>query len=547
MRLNPDGTRDTDTAFNTTLSTGGGPNSSVDAMAALADGDLLIGGMIGRVGASPVPHVARLDPDGTLDADTPFNATVRAAGGPAADVESMVELADGDLLVGGQFTTFNGTAVPHLVRLDPGGALDFDGAFNAGIGAGPGGPDPRVRTVSRAPDGDLLAGGFFTEFGGRPAPHLVQLDPDGTPDADAALNSSLGTGPDLAPNDLTPLADGDLLVVGPRTVNGTAVPRLARLTPVSLAVEPVGDVASRAAVPASSLQVTATTGPGDTAPVTYAAAGLPPGVGIDPATGVISGTPAAPGDYAVTVTATRTPFLLTALTADTTFTWRVAPALDADASTIEAAPSRIDTTGSSTVTVTLRDAAGDPLGAEGVGRAVAITTDLGTVGAVVDGGDGTYRASFASADAGTATLRFTVDGSAPSASSAAVTVTPVGTGGGGGGAGGGGAGGGGAGGGGGGGDGVDDGGGRGGAGGGGTAPGTGDARGGAPDPLAVTGAEGTASLTALALLLVTAGAALLARRPRLATSVVRARPAPSSTARARAAGHPASGRQEPCA
>ncbi|MEV6926473.1 discoidin domain-containing protein [Dactylosporangium sp. NPDC051485] len=55
--------------------------------------------------------------------------------------------------------------------------------------------------------------------------------------------------------------------------------------------------------------------------LTYAATGLPPGLRIDPATGIISGGPSAAGTYPVTVTATDT----TGAAGSTTFTWTVTP------------------------------------------------------------------------------------------------------------------------------------------------------------------------------------------------------------------------------
>jgi hypothetical protein len=56
--------------------------------------------------------------------------------------------------------------------------------------------------------------------------------------------------------------------------------------------------------------------------LTYSASGLPPGLSISPATGLISGTPAIAGTYNTTVTATDT----TSATGTAAFTWTIAPA-----------------------------------------------------------------------------------------------------------------------------------------------------------------------------------------------------------------------------
>ncbi|MEU4746769.1 S8 family serine peptidase, partial [Actinosynnema sp. NPDC023658] len=70
---------------------------------------------------------------------------------------------------------------------------------------------------------------------------------------------------------------------------------------------------------AVSLQLKAS---GGTAPFTWSATGLPPGLSISPTTGLISGTPTTAGTYTVTATATDS----AGKAGTTTFTWTVNPA-----------------------------------------------------------------------------------------------------------------------------------------------------------------------------------------------------------------------------
>jgi adhesin/invasin len=94
----------------------------------------------------------------------------------------------------------------------------------------------------------------------------------------------------------------------------------------------------------------------------------------------------------------------------------VAGPADTETSTVEASPTTVTADGASTLTVTVRllDTNGNPLTTSG--GAVVIATDAGTLGTTTDLGDGSYTAVFTAATTvGTATLGFTLDGTAAEA------------------------------------------------------------------------------------------------------------------------------------
>lgn len=98
---------------------------------------------------------------------------------------------------------------------------------------------------------------------------------------------------------------------------------------------------------------------------------------------------------------------------------------DAATSVIAVSPTTLPADGESTatITVTVRDANGNDLGRGG--DAVAVTSALGTIGAVTDNGDGTYTAVLASSTTpGTAEISYSLNGAIAPATTA-VTFVPV--------------------------------------------------------------------------------------------------------------------------
>ncbi|UOR00199.1 hypothetical protein MUN81_22620 (plasmid) [Hymenobacter sp. 5317J-9] len=231
MRLTSGG--DVDTGFNP----GGiGANGAVSALALQPDGKVLVGGQFtGYNGSTAAPdRVLRLNATGSLDAG--FNA---GGSGPNGLVFALALQPDGKVLVGGGFTTYNGTAATaYLLRLSASGTPDA--AFNAG-GSG---ANNYVRAVAVQPDGKVLAGGEFTAYNGNlAAPDaLLRLNPDG------GLNDGTQTGLAYTWNNG---ATGPSIVVSQpgdyvATANGTAFSNVVRVNaPPAVAVQltPAGPLA----------------------------------------------------------------------------------------------------------------------------------------------------------------------------------------------------------------------------------------------------------------------------------------------------------------
>ena len=123
----------------------------------------------------------RLNRDGSLDPSfTPIRVPVPVAVGPyifgMPFVNAVVVQKDGKLLVGGGFTSVNGLRHRGVVRANPDGTLDE--SFTTG--SGPGGlvnpfSNPFVTVLQLQADGQLLVGGQFTTFNGKPPGSLVRL------------------------------------------------------------------------------------------------------------------------------------------------------------------------------------------------------------------------------------------------------------------------------------------------------------------------------------------------------------------------------------
>ncbi|MES2388829.1 MAG: hypothetical protein V4543_12580 [Bacteroidota bacterium] len=171
-RLNVDGSLDA--GFNA----GKGPNDAVTAMAVAYDGKIIISGDFTQVDGHSRKHIARLNADGSQD------RSFIAGKGFDGAATSIIPLPDGKILLGGDFTEFNGVSVSFLIRLNADGSLDK--TFSTGSG-----PDGSVATLHLLPDGKILAAGQFRFYDGKAASYMMRLNANGK--QDTAFSRRLGT------------------------------------------------------------------------------------------------------------------------------------------------------------------------------------------------------------------------------------------------------------------------------------------------------------------------------------------------------------------
>lgn len=218
-QLMPDG--ELDTSFDPGIGPGGG--LPLD-MAVQPDGRIVIAGYFTSYAGVTRNRVARLNSDGSLD------ASLDPGGGADNWVHCVALQADGKILIGGTFVTFNGTPRARITRLNADGSLD--NTFDPGTGA-----NNTVRAILPLPDGTILIAGSFTSYNGVPRLRIARLLADGTLDT----GFEPGGGANDAISGIHRLADGKLLVTGPFTsVDGVPRIGIARLE-ADGAVDPTFD------------------------------------------------------------------------------------------------------------------------------------------------------------------------------------------------------------------------------------------------------------------------------------------------------------------
>jgi uncharacterized delta-60 repeat protein len=175
VRLNSDGSIDP------TFNIGTGFDDGVLSIVLQPDGQILAAGDFTSYNGNSRSKIIRLNTDGSLD--TSFTIGTGFIGRVAS-----LSFDDGDwfILCTGTFTSYNGTTRNRIIRLNGDGSIDP--TFTIGTGF-----NNYTQTSLILPDGKILVGGNFTQFNGNAAYYLARLNSDGTFDNTFALGVTLNS------------------------------------------------------------------------------------------------------------------------------------------------------------------------------------------------------------------------------------------------------------------------------------------------------------------------------------------------------------------
>ena len=220
IRINDNGTIDNSFTIGTGFNMPGSfPQNTltgiVKSIQLQSDGKILVGGQFSQYNGTTTYGIVRLNSDGTRD--TSFTSYfTNDFEFLSAIVNSIQIQPDNKILVGGYFNVYSGQTRNGILRLNSNGTLDttfgstsgFTGAFSFG---------GEVKSMILQSDGKILCGGDFTGYSGASSNNLIRLNNNGT--IDTSFN--VGSGFNGKVKDIKLQSTGNVICVGDfTTFNG---------------------------------------------------------------------------------------------------------------------------------------------------------------------------------------------------------------------------------------------------------------------------------------------------------------------------------------
>lgn len=137
------------------------------------------------------------------------------------DVRDILTQPDGKIIVCGQFSSYNGSSVQNIVRLNPNGTIDYSFSTGTGFDGYP------IYSLGIQSDGKIIAAGDFWTYNNTSVARIIRLLPNGSLDATFTPSS----GPNDAVLDLIIKPNDEILICGEfGTYAGTLRARIALLS-----------------------------------------------------------------------------------------------------------------------------------------------------------------------------------------------------------------------------------------------------------------------------------------------------------------------------
>lgn len=146
-------------------------------VAILPNGKIIAIGQFNKFNLEGVGSIVQINPDGTRDDNYPASTSLDNF------VSKVIALPNGKFLVSGTFSRYYNTVVSCLVRLHADGSLD--NTFNPGgfgVGTANAGAVPRIVYMDTLANGAIVISGNFTHYNGQEVPPLIKLDANGNLD-----------------------------------------------------------------------------------------------------------------------------------------------------------------------------------------------------------------------------------------------------------------------------------------------------------------------------------------------------------------------------
>lgn len=147
-----------------------------------SDGNILFCGTFQEYKFVPTNRIVKVNSlDGSIDTSFNFGTGFNSA------TYIIVEQSDGKILVGGAFTSYNGTVRNRLIRLNSDGTID--NTFNIGSGF-----NNSVITIRIDTNNKIIVGGSFTSYNGVTQNRITRLNQDGSIDSSFENTTGFNTG-----------------------------------------------------------------------------------------------------------------------------------------------------------------------------------------------------------------------------------------------------------------------------------------------------------------------------------------------------------------